>query len=161
METTSLIQENKQELVDSANMREEILRKALKEQNYPPVLSYTCNCCWNVMRIQRRVLSKPHVQYLICLRDMQEIQGLDKVHHDEIKNRTYKMYGRNVSDYPILFHLGLMRNTDTDGYFEITQKGLDFLAGKCKVIKSYYQVPNSDILIMGSKMISVLDILKF
>ena len=161
METTSLIKETTQEQNDSAKMREEILRRLLKEQNYSRVLSYTCNCCWNVMRVQRRSLSKTHVQYLICLRDMQQISGLTQVHHDEIKNMTYKRYKRNVSDYPILIDLGLMTSYDTEGYFRITTKGLDFLQGKCKCIKSYYKVPNSDIIIWGSKMVSVMDILKF
>ena len=161
MEKETLIQETKQELIDSGKMRENTLRRLLKEQNYPRTLAYTCNCCWNVMRIQRRTLSKPHVQFLITLRDMQEVEGISQVHHDEIKNMTYKRFNRNVSDYPILFHLGLMRECDSEGYYEMTIKGLDFLQGKCKVIKSYYQVPNSDILIMGSKMISVLDVLKY
>jgi hypothetical protein len=158
METTSLIKETTQEQNDSAKMREEILRRLLKEQNYSRVLSYTCNCCWNVMRVQRRSLSKTHIQWLITLKDLNKTQ--EYLHHTVVQNKCHERFNISVSDYPVLKHLSLIEENDnTEGFYKISFKGLTFLENKCKCVKSYYPVPNSDILIMGSKTVGYYDIM--
>jgi hypothetical protein len=155
---TKTINEEGSDRIDSENMRKDYLLAELKRLNFPLTYSFCCSCCWNITRITRRSLSKRHIQWLITLKDLNKTQ--EYLHHTVVQNKCHERFNISVSDYPVLKHLSLIEENDnTEGFYKISLKGLTFLENKCKCVKSYYPVPNSDILIMGSKTVGYYDIM--
>lgn len=141
-------------------MRKANLAKLLKEQNYPQVLHYTCQCCFNVMRVQRRSLTEKHCMWLLCLRNLNN-GGLDYVHHNQVQNMSYELYNNSVSDYIILKHLKLItEHHQLPGYYKVSETGLAFLQNKITIVRSYYQIPNSQEFLNGSVRVGIFELLK-